>query len=133
LNKLPNIATTVYRAISRRVISDPKSQYKNAAQLVWVAFSSTSKNMDQLSNFAKDDQGTWIIMTITEGKDISSFSMFQNEEEVLLLPNTYLKVESILTENMKAVMKINKPHLDVIELKQIPTPRRFKTLTIVEY
>jgi len=98
-----------------------------------VAFSSTSKNKDQISNFSQNDIGTWIILTITEGKDISSFSMFQNEEEVLLLPNTYLKVEGIMTENMKVLMNINKPNLDVIELKQIPTPPKFKTLTIEDF
>jgi len=132
LNKLENIQTTVYRGINKRVISEPKSQYKAGAQLVWISF--TSRVADQLSNFTDaNDHGTWIILSITDGKDISSFSLFPQEEEILLLPNTYLKVEGIVTDNIKKLMKIDKPNLDVIELRQIPTPSKYKTMIIEEF
>jgi len=132
LNKLPNIETKVYRGINKRVSSDPMNQYKIGSQIVWVAFSSTSKSKDQISNFSDKDQGTWMILSITEGKNISFFSMFPSEEEILLLPNSYFRVEYILTDNMKELINV-KPHLDVIELKQIATPSKYKSLTIEEF
>lgn len=68
---------------------------------------------------------------VNEGKDISSmfliflrnfrpeFSMFQ-EEEVLLLPNTIVKIDSIASENMKMIMDVP-PTIDVLQFTQMET------------
>jgi hypothetical protein len=134
LNKLDNISQTVFRALNIPVLTMENTQYKSGALIVWITFTSTSKGKNQLAAFSGGkDKGTWFIIEITEGKDISPFSMFPAEAEVLLLPNCYLKVESIMTNEMKSLMNINLPDLNVLQLKQYETPARYKDMVIEEF
>jgi len=106
------------------------SQYQIGGKVTWVAFSSTCKSYSQLSNFSSNStDGSWLIIHCIEGKEVSSFSLFPDEEEVLLLPNSQFKIESILTEQMKSIMKLN-PKLDVLEMSQLPTPKSERKMII---
>jgi len=92
--------------------------------VIWVAFSSTSKTVDKISPFFDRQQGTLIAVDAIEGKDITAFSHY-GEDEVLLLPNCFLKVANVVTSEMKKVMQIvhTVPEkVDIIQLKQNKTP-----------
>jgi len=122
LAKLNNWKGTVYRAIDVPVLQNSNTQYKLSNTVVWVAFSSTSTNVKTMKKFCKDKKsGTWMILKVIEGKDVSDFSIYPLEQEVLLCPNATFKVENISTMNMKEVMDWNK-NLDVIDMTQQPTP-----------
>lgn len=116
LQKLPNFTGTVYRALDKSLSSLSK-QYRAGSQVVWVAFTSTTKVRSKLESvknlyfffffedtmlaFSGQTEGTWMILSVCEGKDISSFSVYPNESEILLLPNSIFSVESTFTENQK--------------------------------
>jgi len=75
-----------------------------------------------MDDFAKDENnaGTKMIIEVKDGKDISEFSIF-DESEVLLAPNSVFKVKSIISEDMKTLLKLA-ANVDVIHLVQELTP-----------
>jgi len=121
LLKLPDYVGTVYRAINNSVLSLQNTQYVQDGKIVWVSFSSTCKSELQLKNFSEADTGSWLILDIKQGKDISNFSLFSEEQEVLLLPNTTFRVKTIIGESVKKVLGVPNIKIDVCQLEQIPT------------
>merc|ERR1712032_910850 len=90
LNKLPLLRVQVYRGMS----ADLHEEYNQLQGKVfrWWAFSSTTVRESQAEAFM--DEGDRTLFSIDAiGVDISQFSAFQNESEVLLLPGTCLLVE----------------------------------------
>jgi len=124
LKKLPNFTGTVYRALDRPLQTLSK-QYKPGNSVVWVAFTSTSKNRDIMTLFTGKSEGTLMRISVVEGKEISQFSLFPSESEVLLPPNTFCFVDEICTENMKDLLKLNNG-IDALILTQTPTPKELK-------
>ena len=86
--------------------------------------------------FTGRTQGTWMIIDVVEGKDISVFSLNKGESEILLLPNTTCKVTGILQPTMKVLVFEQEDHkyisnpdsIDVISLKQVHTSIEFKLM-----
>jgi len=71
-----------------------------------------------------NQKGTWMIIDVIEGKDLSPYSIFP-EEEVLLTPNSVFSVKDMLSSDMKEVLG-HSTNLDVIHLIQKPTPKHTK-------
>jgi len=122
LQKLPNMQIQVYRGLSSP-LTKLSSQYKAGNKVVWVAFTSTTKNKETMKQFSENNVsgGTWMIIDIIEGKDISTFSLF-SEEEVLLMPNACFTVQDVVSEQIKRLTDIPS-NLDVMHLIQKPTPK----------
>lgn len=96
-------------------------RYQIYNKILWTAFTRTTINTtpSSLSNI----QGTWISIDIIEGKDISIFS---EEKEIILLPNSQFYIEEIMTPEAKRSMAKNFTQstfgldgLEIIHLKQI--------------
>jgi len=66
-------------------------------------------------------KGTHLMFVVIEGKDISIFSLFPDESEILLLPNSSFIVKDILNDQFKQVLGLPST-VDVIVLSQLPTP-----------
>uniref|UniRef100_A0A6B2L0A4 NAD(P)(+)--arginine ADP-ribosyltransferase n=1 Tax=Arcella intermedia TaxID=1963864 RepID=A0A6B2L0A4_9EUKA len=126
LKKLPSYQGTTYRGLTGR-LTQLSEQYKQGNPVVWVAFTSTCKNRDIMLDFAKGHNGTWMRLHINEGKDISEFSLKSNEGEVLLLPNSYFVVKSILDDATKELAGIPEG-VDAILLDQTETPAIMKSM-----
>lgn len=124
LAKLPNYSGTVYRAIDKPLLSLSK-QYKTGSNVVWPSFTSTSKNRDIMSNFSGKSEGTWMSIDVVEGKDISTFSLFPDESEILLLPNSTCHVSGILDDKMKNLIGIQSG-IDALTITQNPTPKNLR-------
>ena len=90
LNKLPLRRAKVYRGMS----GDLHEEYNQLQGKVfrWWAFSSTAMQKSNAEQFLGDGDRTLFSIDAI-GVDISQFSAFQNESEVLLLPGTCLVVE----------------------------------------
>ena len=90
LNKLPLTRVKVFRGVN----VDLHEQYNQLQGKVfrWWAFSSTSVEETAADVFTDDGESTMFIIDAI-GVDISSFSRFPNEQEVLLLPGTGFTVE----------------------------------------
>ena len=81
LNKLDDYEGPVYRCV-RRDIAD---QFNDGTDKTWLSFNSCSKVL-KLAEAYLDHGGTLVMIQVFNGKDISSFSAFPEEEEILLLP-----------------------------------------------
>jgi len=64
-----------------------------------------------------NDKGTLVTLNIENGRDIRNFSIFPDESEILLLPNTQFQVKDILSEEMKTITG-SPPNIDCITLTQ---------------
>jgi hypothetical protein len=118
LNKLPMTKTRVYRYLDKPITALSK-QYKKDCQICWIGFTSTSLSKETMKGFIdKNKQGTFMAIDVIEGKNISCFSLFPNEAELLLLPNSLFIVDDVLSDKMKDVFNIP----DGIVLTQKPTP-----------
>ena len=93
LNKLPLVRAKVYRGMS----ADLHETYNQLPGQVfrWWAFSSTTINESQAEAFmANNLTGERTLFAIDAiGVDISAFSAFPDEKEVLMLPGTCLVVK----------------------------------------
>ncbi|CAF4572333.1 unnamed protein product [Rotaria socialis] len=107
LEKLPSSRTVVWRAISKNITTDIK---RNEIQTWWSVNScSTDGNLLKLY-FGKES--TIIRIQPLHGKDISEFSAFQSECEIVLPPGTRLRVQS-------SAFKIEE-RLFFMDLEEIP-------------
>lgn len=61
------------------------------------------------------------MINVCSAKDVSKFSLFPEEEEILLLPNSTVMVKSVYDENQKKLLGLAAT-IDVVELIQIKTP-----------
>lgn len=103
IQNLPSFLGTVYRGIRSVVKSE---LYKPGTTITWQSPSSSSKSMLVPANFVDwvgntKCRGTFFIITSTSGKDISQFSRFPEEEEVLFKPNTHFEVDRIASDEEK--------------------------------
>ncbi|CAF2957028.1 unnamed protein product [Rotaria sp. Silwood2] len=103
---------TVWRGV-RKNISD---EFSKGAKVTWWSFSSTTISLDVLENdlyLGKTGERTIFSIEVINGKSIRTHSYYKNEEEILLLPGTYMEVQAKLNPA---------PELYIIHLKQqIPT------------
>ncbi|CAF4842498.1 unnamed protein product [Rotaria socialis] len=107
LEKLPSSRTVVWRAISKNITTDIN---RNEIQTWWSVNScSTDGNLLKLY-FGKES--TIIRIQPLHGKDISEFSAFQSECEIVLPPGTRLRVQS-------SAFKIEE-RLFFMDLEEIP-------------
>ena len=117
LRKLTRVCgITLYRGTNRKM---NLAEYKQGNRVTWARFSSASKNMGTVKDFlgtkkswAKGFAGTIFIVENGWGYDISRFSVFPYEEEVLLEPMREFEVKSVLNQN----------GLVLISLKMLDTP-----------
>ena len=88
MQKLPKV--TEYKFYRGRPESwtDIRALYPAGREVVWAGFTSCSKSLDQAAYLASWDQGCVLELTLFNVYDISGFSFFPDEQEVLLSPNT---------------------------------------------
>ncbi|CAF2516001.1 unnamed protein product [Rotaria sp. Silwood2] len=96
LAKLPFApAQVVWRGVKRNISAD----FSPGSQVVWWSFSSCTTSLQVLESDlylgAAGERTLFSIETIN-GKSIESYSAFDTEDEILLLPGTYMEVQSQL-------------------------------------
>ena len=109
LYKLPVYQGIVWRGVPK----DLSGTYKKSDEHVWWAFSSCSSSVHILEapNFlGASGARTLFSIEVFNGRLISEFSEYDNEDEILLLPGTHVRVISILKQPTG---------LTIIHLKQI--------------
>ena len=112
--KLPKYTASVWRGVKG---VDLRAQYPIGKELYWWAFSSTTKQLQTLTNpmfLGTSGTRTVFMIEVLNGVDIDRYSAFQGSEaEVLLFPGTKLKVEG----SMEMA-----PGLFQVHLKQVEVP-----------
>jgi hypothetical protein len=112
LSRLPSKHTFVYRGIKR----DMRQEYSTGARIIWWGFSSCTSTIGVLENeqfLGLTGARTFFTIECTSGKDIRQHSLFQKEDEILLLPGREFQVISSLNQS---------GGLHMIQLKEIEPP-----------
>ena len=98
LDKLPPVATTVYRGMP---LKQPKALYKVGKKVLWPAFSSTSLDRAVCEDFcaAKEtnpgELPTLFELHVHAARDIRAFSRFPEEAELLLPVMTVFEITQV--------------------------------------
>jgi len=108
LSKLPSFNGLAYRGLKGR-LTKISNQYFINNEIVWIAFTSTSKKQEIPYRFIGNGEGTMMVIQVIDGKEIKDLSLISHEDEVLLAPNTRVKVVEIY----------NNDNIDVIMLQQL--------------
>ena len=117
LRKLPRVTGwTLYRGVRGEVNFD-KDHYYKGNTVFWPALSFTSPNMNATKAFLAKGlkggkaKGTLFIINNAWGYDIQPYSLFPDEEEILLEPERQFRVISVLDAD-----------LTIINLEMLDTP-----------
>ncbi|CAF1542572.1 unnamed protein product, partial [Adineta steineri] len=107
-SKLPNFKGIVWRGIDK----DVTMNFKKGQQITWWSISSCTTSVDVISTFLKKSSSSTLFnIECLNGKSISSFTCYPNEDEVILMPGTIFEVVS---------NPLNHPGgLNIIHLKEI--------------
>ena len=117
MRKLPRYTgKTLYRGV-RQGAKINQGNYIEGKIVTWSAFSSTSPDLGTTKAFlAKNSSdgkasGTLFVIENAWGYDLKKFSLFPNEDEILLEPERQFKVKSVL-----------KAELNLITLEMVKSP-----------
>jgi len=120
MNKLDIYKKSIWRGINLNV----SKLYKKDDEIIWWSFSSCTKDAGILkSSSFLGQKGPRTLFKIDghNGVQITNFSSFKNEDEVLLYPGTILKVNGILdVGNDLIIIDLN---VDYISPKMIDIPQ----------
>ena len=89
LNKLPSIKAVIWRGISDNVTTHVR---KHQLQ-TWWSMNSCTKDLKVVGAYLATG-GTLFSIEAINGKDISTYSAFKDEKEIILIPGTRLCVKS---------------------------------------
>ncbi|CAF1192806.1 unnamed protein product [Didymodactylos carnosus] len=118
LSKLP----TERRNIWRGVPSDITKNFKKNQELHWWAVSSCSLSMDVIKDFlSRDTISTLFLIQAVNGKNITGYTNYPNENEVLLGPGTHLRVESIALDHAGALHVVHLAEVNDDSDTQLPS------------
>jgi len=111
---------TVYRGITVDVFGDTK--FVEGNNVIWVTFTSCSKNIRTAQDFAGNN-GTLFTINHQTGKDIELCSLIPGEQEILFLPNTVFNVVSVKkTSSVTEVALKEISGDDLLPLLQVKNP-----------
>ncbi|CAF4918290.1 unnamed protein product [Rotaria sp. Silwood1] len=92
LKKLPKRKGNIWRAVPGNVASE----YKPNQVLIWWTISSCSTSADVVKAFLKPNQeATLFMIEAINGRDLGGYTMFPNENEVILGVGTELRVKNV--------------------------------------
>ncbi|CAF2958869.1 unnamed protein product [Rotaria sp. Silwood2] len=120
VQKLPNVQKNLWRGIER----DFTNSFKKDDVITWWSISSCSPDVDVIKEFLKDNSTLFLIEAV-QGKDISMYSSYPFEKEVLLCPATRLQVLSNGLESSS----FHLVHLREMHDESLPSPPPSATLT----
>eukprot|EP00667_Euglena_gracilis_P003371 EG_transcript_3383 len=110
---------TVYRGVGLAV---SPALYQPGSCVLWQAFSSTSQSIAVSTDFcrsAPDGPAVLFIIRSTVAYDVMALSRLPKEAELVLPPNTGLRVEGMASESVRQALGLG-PLVQVIEMRQLP-------------
>ena len=89
LRKLPSCSTTMWRGVAGEI----GSEFNENTIHTWGSITSCSSQINVAACFA-GQKGILFCINAIHGKDITKYSEFQGENEIILMPGTCLRVQS---------------------------------------
>eukprot|EP01124_Arcella_intermedia_P032363 TRINITY_DN7533_c0_g1_i2.p1 TRINITY_DN7533_c0_g1~~TRINITY_DN7533_c0_g1_i2.p1 ORF type:complete len:207 (-),score=33.81 TRINITY_DN7533_c0_g1_i2:103-723(-) len=103
LSMLPRVEETVYRGMK----GDLKHLFKKGEFVMWWGFTSCTLHVEPILEFiGQEAERVLLCVKQRSGAQINAFSQFPREEEVLLPPGRYLKVESVLPQGTLFIVNL---------------------------
>lgn len=103
--KLPTIKASIWRGVPGNV----SEQFKRGQVFTWWSISSCSQSVDVIQDFlGTASNSTLFMIEATSAKDISSYSYYPSENEIVLSMGTELRVKS---DSLKHAGGLNIVHL----------------------
>ncbi|UJR18686.1 hypothetical protein I4U23_005593 [Adineta vaga] len=91
LNKLPTVREVVWRGVS----NDIGKHFTKDQSVTWWTVNSCSSSVNIIENFLKNNKKTTMfLIEAVNGKKISGYTAFENEDEVVLKIGTEFRVKS---------------------------------------
>ena len=110
LNKLPVVRGCVWRGVPH----DVSQQYQENEQLTWWSINSCSSSVKVVEKFLKpDSHSTLFMIEAIGGRDVSAYTMFPKEKEVILKMGTRLRVK----DNAMKYGQLRVIHLEEVDRK----------------
>eukprot|EP00698_Gefionella_okellyi_P024408 TRINITY_DN859_c0_g1_i12.p1 TRINITY_DN859_c0_g1~~TRINITY_DN859_c0_g1_i12.p1 ORF type:complete len:315 (+),score=74.88 TRINITY_DN859_c0_g1_i12:25-945(+) len=115
LSLLPTCAHKCFRGIGKAGAAEAKAAIKQGTIWIWQAFSSTSVMADASAAFSQSDNKFRFVIQGVYGRNISAFSQYPDEKEVLFVPGTQMRVlevsdtECILQEHLVSNVTVQMP------------------------
>lgn len=112
LKKLPSVSGTFWRGVSCDIVSE----YIDDSVQIWWSVNSCSTKLNVVEIFL-DKKGTLFNIQAMEAKNISEYSAFQLEEEIVLMPGIHLRVKSkmVYFENALSIVHLEEQKLEPTE------------------
>ena len=107
LAALPDWKGIVFRGVPASSFSVVKDNYSNGKDIHWSSFTSTTTSISRAKQFAHGKGGIIFSIHVLTGRNVSSYSAFKRENEILLGPNTRLMVTSDLVLNSEGMFDIS--------------------------
>jgi hypothetical protein len=127
LSKLPTVKENIWRGVS----GDISRQFKKDEILTWWSISSCTKSLDVIEEFlGSDANSTLFMIESVNGKDVSKYTAFPNENEVIMGVGTELRVKSNTLNHHGGLNVVHLVELsnddDVEQLSDSPGTMNFK-------
>jgi NAD:arginine ADP-ribosyltransferase len=91
ISKLPTFKGSVWRGVSE----DVSSQFNRDQVFTWWSISSCSQSVNVIQDFlSTNNNATLFMIEVTNARDISNYSYYPSENEVLLTIGTELRVKA---------------------------------------
>jgi hypothetical protein len=108
LAKLPNVKRVIWRGVRH----DISKEFKDNQEVTWWSVSSCSSSVHVIKNYL-DHNSTLLLIEAINGKDVSGFTNYPHEDEVILAPGTRLRVVGNASDHVGC--------LHVVHFKEIPS------------
>ncbi|CAF1239342.1 unnamed protein product [Rotaria sordida] len=126
LKKLPSIKDNVYQGTIRRI----KEKYLKKQVFTWWGITSCTQIQDNIVSAIRDKNSTLLKIKILNGKDISAYSCESNENEIVLLPGTRLRVNNVSYNANFCIDEISLEEINDETLESITTLNQTKKCTV---
>eukprot|EP01062_Namystynia_karyoxenos_P069763 TRINITY_DN6521_c0_g1_i4.p1 TRINITY_DN6521_c0_g1~~TRINITY_DN6521_c0_g1_i4.p1 ORF type:complete len:1894 (+),score=510.66 TRINITY_DN6521_c0_g1_i4:71-5683(+) len=114
----------LFRGMSRVRVG---RHYRIGTHVVYHAFTSMSQDDAVAWKFAGSDGGTWVVIAAVKAMDASWVSQFTAEKEMLLPPNTRLRVMDKPAESVLAVLSTTNDTFCMVQDDDTEEPSRADT------
>ena len=106
LNKLPSLNKVIWRGVRH----DVSKELKENQELTWWSINSCSLSVNVVKDFL-DQNSTLFLIEAVNGKEVSNYTNYPNEDEVLLSSGTKLRVVSDTLDHIGG--------LHIVHLKEV--------------
>jgi len=131
LGKLPNLKRVIWRGVRY----DISKEFKENEDVTWWTINSCSSSIHVIKNYL-DNNSTLLLIEAINGKDVSGFTNYPHEDEVILGPGTRLRVVGNAVDHIGGLhvvhlKEVNNKNDEEISTTKRPAAEKLRTRIII--